>query len=53
MEQPDKLAQLDMRMLLVHGDEVGGGRLGTARARGFDGCCARYKSWLDALKAKM
>ena len=32
-EQPDKLAQLDMRMLLVHGNEVGGGRLSAARAR--------------------
>ena len=53
MEQPNKLAQLDMRMLLVHGDEVGGGRHGTARARGFDGCCAHYKSWLEALQAKI
>ena len=53
MEQPDKLAQLDMCMLFVHCGEVGGGRLGTARARGFDGCCAHYKSWLEALQAKI
>ena len=45
-QQQDLLAQLDMRMLLVHGDEVVADSA-LPEHGGFEGCCARYREWLQ------